>query len=91
MLITVYSIIHTVGHLTGSVRALDHEDDIDEINRVLTHKRFDAHKSYAEILFKTVPGVTGILLLVIICTMCITSTEKARRKSFQLFATVHVI
>ena len=31
------------------------------------------------------------MLLVIICTMCITSTEKARRKSFQLFATVHVI
>jgi len=91
MLITFYSIVHTVGHLTGSVRELHEEEDMEETNDVLTYKEFKSHKSYAEILFTTIPGITGIMLLIIICTMCITSTEHVRRKSFQLFATVHVI
>ena len=57
----------------------------------MTHKEFDEHLSYQEILFTTIPGTTGIILLIIITTMCFTSLEKVRRKYFQLFATTHVI
>jgi hypothetical protein len=68
-LITFYSIVHTIGHLTSSIKYLDQEDDLDKINSVLTHKKFNKHKTYAELLFTTIPGVTGILLLAIISFM----------------------
>jgi len=42
-------------------------------------------------LFTTIPGITGVFLLIIICLMWVTSIERVRRKSFQLFATVHVV
>ena len=90
-LIFFYSIVHTIGHLTGSARGLSGEKDVNKINHVLTHKEFDKHLSYHEILFMTIPGVTGIILLIIITMMSLTSLEKVRRKCFQLFATTHVI
>lgn len=65
-LITFYSVVHTIGHLTGSVRGLAEEEDVDEINKVLTHKEFSKHLTYAEILLTTIPGITGILLLIVI-------------------------
>jgi predicted ferric reductase len=89
-LITFYSFVHTIGHLSGTFRALDNEKDLDVINAVFSHKEFKHHKSYAELLFATIPGLTGIILLFIITVMAITSTERVRRKSFQLFAVVHV-
>ena len=70
---------------------MSEEKDLDKINDVLTHKTLDKHLSYCEILFTTIPGVTGILLLLIIAVMCFTSLEKVRRKYFQLFSTTHVI
>jgi len=89
-LITIYSYIHTVGHLTGSIRALDKEKDVNKINSVLTHKRFDKHLNYFELLFTTIPGVTGILLMIIITLMWGTSLKWVRKRWFQLFSTVHV-
>ena len=88
-LILFYSWVHTIGHLTGSIRGLSKEKDVNEINDVLTHHEFDEHLTYEQILFTTLPGVTGLILLFIITFMSITSTEKMRRKHFQLFAVVH--
>lgn len=68
-LITITSYIHVVGHLTGSIRAMDKEKDMDELNSVLTHKTFKTHHNYLELLFKTIPGITGILLTIIITLM----------------------
>lgn len=90
-LITFYSVVHTIGHLTGSIRALHNDKHLEETNEVLTKKEFRTHKSYAELLFATLPGITGILLLSTICLMWVTSLECTRRKRFQLFSTVHVI
>ena len=47
--------------------------------------------TYAELLFTTIPGITGILLLIIILTMWITSLEWVRRKAFQLFSYIHTL
>ena len=36
----VYSLLHTLGHLFGSVRAMSQADSVEEINHILTHKQF---------------------------------------------------
>lgn len=41
-----YSLLHTVGHLFGGVNALSKSDSLEEINSVLTHKKFDKKLSY---------------------------------------------
>ena len=51
MLITFYSIIHTIGHLVSKLKELDEEEDMDETNEIMTYKEFKSHKSYAELLF----------------------------------------
>ena len=35
-----YSLLHTVGHLFGSIKAISGADSIEEINQVLTYKKF---------------------------------------------------
>ena len=47
--------------------------------------------TYAELLFTTIPGTTGIILLIIIGAMCVTSLEWVRKRAFQLFSYSHVI
>ena len=86
-----YSVIHTIGHLTGTFRGISQEDDLDEINKALTHYEFDETKEYHELLFTSVPGVTGLLLLTIIISMGITAMQCTRRKYFRLFSVVHFI
>lgn len=55
------------------------------------HKRFKAKPTYAELLFTTLPGITGIILLLIIVLMSITSTNYVWRRHFQMFSLVHFI
>jgi len=88
--ILVYSVVHTIGHLTGTFRKMSNEKNVDKLNDALTYYQVEEHKSYAELLFTTVPGITGILLLLIIVAMGITASQKLRSKYFQLFSTVHV-
>lgn len=45
--------------------------------------------TYWEICFTTIPGITGIILLVDIILLGLTSLEKVRWKYFQLFAFTH--
>ena len=76
--------------MTGSFLGLHREKDVSKINEALTHYEFDEHKSYPTLLFTTVPGITGILLLLIIIAMGITGTSYVRQRCFQAFALVHV-
>jgi len=41
------------------------------------------------LLFTTTPGITGILLLIVVNLLAITSSERCRRRCFQLFSLVH--
>jgi NADPH oxidase 2 len=89
--IMIYSVIHTIGHLSGTIRKIDQEEDLEKVNDHLTHYEFSSKKSYAELLFWTVPGLTGVILLLIIILMGVTALQKMREKWFQLFSFVHVI
>ena len=41
-------------------------------------------------LFTTVPGVTGLLLLLVLLALFASSLESVRRRKYQLFANTHV-
>lgn len=74
-LLTFYAIVHSFCHLAGSFRIIAHEDDVDEVNRVKGGVEFDEVPSYGHLLFATLPGLTGVILLVIIIAMALTSTK----------------
>jgi hypothetical protein len=61
-----------VCHLAGSFRILSESDDLEEVNEAL-NKNLNEKPSYADLLFGTMTGVTGLLLLIIILLMAITS------------------
>jgi len=90
-LLTFYSIIHSLCHLTGSFRIIAQSNDISKINKDKGGKDFDETPTYFELLFTTIPGVTGIVLLLIIIIMAITSTKWIRMKYFQLFGYTHML
>jgi len=87
-----YSIVHSICHLgwtfiifsSGSI-------DLDEINKSANNFPFDHIPTYSELLFQTLVGLTGIMLLLIIVIMWLTSFEFIRKKYFQVFAYTHMI
>ncbi|CAI2381024.1 unnamed protein product [Moneuplotes crassus] len=88
--VTFFSILHTIGHCSGSIRKFSEEKDIQNVNDVTLNHDFDGEKTYWELLFLTIPGSTGIILLVLIAAMAITSMSWFREKYFQIFAYIHV-
>jgi DMSO/TMAO reductase YedYZ heme-binding membrane subunit len=55
-----------------------------------TKTKFDEVPTYQELLFGTLTGITGVILLVIILIMAMTSLECVRKKWFQLFGYTHM-
>ena len=86
-----YSTLHTVGHLIGTFRVFSEADTVDEINDVFKHNEFKSVKTYPELLFTTIPGITGILLMIIIFAMGVTAMQCVRHKYFRVFSIVHII
>ncbi|CAI2365677.1 unnamed protein product [Moneuplotes crassus] len=89
-LITIYGIIHSICHLAGSFRVISSANDMTEINRVTGGQDFDEAPAYWELLFCTLPGITGLILLFVICAMAITSTRCIRMNYFQIFGYTHM-
>lgn len=89
-MILIYSWIHTIGHLSGSFVAMTTQP-LEIINKDLMYWRFKSRPTYAELLFATIPGITGIILLLIITLMAICSSQWIWRKHFQLFSIVHLV
>jgi len=73
-LILGYAFLHTIGHLTGSIRTVAF-GDLEKVNEVFMKKKFDRHYSYAHLLFFSVPGATGCLLWFFFLLMTITSLK----------------
>lgn len=66
-MIFIFSWIHTIGHLAGSFAKLSEDDlSLEELNGHLMYKSFKEKPKYWELLFKTTPGITGILLLIVV-------------------------
>jgi hypothetical protein len=89
VLVTIYGIVHSVCHLTGSFRIISSTNEFDEINGKMMTK-FDSQPTYSEMLFGTMTGITGLFLLTIILTMAFTSMSCIRDKWFQVFGYTHM-
>jgi putative effector of murein hydrolase LrgA (UPF0299 family) len=78
-------------HLGGSLRIISETDDLDELNDNLAYAHFDEKPTYVGLLFTTIPGITGLLLLAIIIIMAITSLQWVRQNYFQVFGYTHIL
>jgi len=71
--VTIYSVIHSWCHLVGTFRIFVNEKDVDTINSHYGGEDFEEIPTYSELLFTTLPGTTGLMLLAIILVMAVTS------------------
>ena len=79
-----------MSHLTGSFRIIAQTNDINKINSKKGGSNFDTRPTYFELLFTTIPGVTGLILITVILIMAITSTKWVRMNHFQVFGYTHM-
>ncbi len=71
-MILLFSWIHAIAHLATTFETIQ-KTPLAEINAVLAKKRFSRSYTFAELLFTTKPGVTGLLLLLVINLITIAS------------------
>ena len=88
--ICIYAVTHSICHLFGSMRRLSDTEDVEEIKEHLKHYEYHEKKEYHELLFGSLTGITGVLLLVIILLMSVTSLKCVRRRWYQLFGYTHM-
>jgi len=69
----IYAIIHSAFHLLGTFPhiAKQSQEDLEKDDTI--SKTFDHPPSYTDLLFKSYPGITGLLLLITTLTIAITS------------------
>jgi len=70
ILIFFYSVLHTIGHLYGTFYVLS-TNTLDTDNSYL-HTHLDS-TNYMYLLFETIPGLSGVILLIIVTLMSVTS------------------
>jgi predicted ferric reductase len=87
--ITIYAVVHSACHLMGSIKTIS-ESEPEEIKSHFHNYEFDEKISYTHVLFGSLTGLTGVILLVVILAMAVTSLKWVRRRWFQLFGYVHM-
>lgn len=83
-LVMIFSLIHTIGHLSGTFPSFVQEKNVDFINSVLHGLRITKPLSYGDLL-ATVPSITGFFMLGILFIIWITSWLFVRKRSYELF------
>ena len=74
-MILLFSWIHAIGHLSASFVSLSRVP-LEEVNEVLMYKKFTSKPTYAELLFTTTPGITGIMLLIVVNLISFSSLDR---------------
>lgn len=87
-LLLLFSTIHTLGHLIGTFTSIS--DNLDIVKHVLPNK-IDHVEGYTDLLFTTIPGITGIIMFFILLLILITSFDFIKKKHFQIFSYSHVL
>ncbi|CEM16473.1 unnamed protein product [Vitrella brassicaformis CCMP3155] len=89
-LVLVFTVIHIAAHCGGTVPSVSGTKEVDDINDAVNNGSFDAVPSYMEVV-ASIPGVTGVVLTLIIIAIGVTSVPSIRNKNFELFWYVHVV
>lgn len=87
MFFCVAGLGHTLSHLLGTYPTFS-TADLATVNTILQVK-LDAVPTYYFLLFKTIPGVTGIILVALCLIIYLTSIERIRKFHFELFWNSH--
>lgn len=87
---TFFGILHTIGHLLGSIRKFSEEKDISKANDVTLNHDFSSEKTYNQLLWLSIPGSTGVILTLMMVAMALTSMKWFRKRYFQTFSYIHV-
>ena len=82
--------MHTVWHCSFTLRTFSDPANWERLNDALIVKQFKEWPTYLELLFGSIPGLTGVLLMIVIVIIFFCSLDWVRRKYFQLFSNVHV-
>lgn len=90
-ILAIFATIHAIGHLSGTFVKISQTQDLVALNSLTTVGKFDKIPTYSSLLFATIPGITGIIMLVIIYMIVLSSLEPIKRKYFQVFGYSHVL
>ena len=88
-LLVIVSTIHSIGHLGGTFLKIIKVNDLHVLNSVLTYGQFEKLPSYTDLLFRSIPGISGILLLIILYLIYILSFDYFRTRCYQWFLNIH--
>jgi hypothetical protein len=90
-LMCFYGCVHVLGHMFGSIWFLSAETNLEKRNAMIRIKKFTTVETYTELLFFSLPGASGWILLIILLILGVTASERCRDKRFQCFAKMHLI
>ena len=90
-ILVLFVTIHALGHLLGTFIQISEVNNLEVLNSVTTEGKFDSLPSYPDILFKSIPGITGIIMLLIIYLMFISTFDCVKKKNYQIFAYTHIL
>lgn len=90
-ILAIFATIHALGHLSGTFVKISQAEDLETLNSLTTVGKFTSLPSYCQLLFTTIPGITGILMLLIIYLIVFSALEPVKRKYFQFFAYSHAL
>ena len=88
-ILVVFVIFHICGHLFGTFVELCKTSDLVGLNNLLTYGKFESLPSYGSLLFRSIPGVTGIFMTLIVFAIFITSFDFIKKKNYEIFAYSH--
>jgi len=63
---------------------------VSVIKSYFYHYEYETPKSYQHILFESMTGITGVILITTILLMAVTSLKFVRRRCFQVFGYSHM-
>ena len=87
--IFITGIIHSIFHLAGTFPYIA-SLTLDELNeKVAYHPPLASVPTYKWLLLDSIPGKTGLVLMVLMFFMAVTIFEKIRRKNYEVFWYTH--
>ena len=86
--ILITGTIHSIFHLGGTFPRIA-SMTLEELNDKVAYHQLSGVPTYSWLVFKSIPGYTGIPLMILMPIMVFTAMEKVRRKNFEAFWYTH--
>ncbi|XP_042230994.1 NADPH oxidase 4-like [Homarus americanus] len=83
--LVISTVVHTGAHISNAVNFSRHYSSLYPDLNVATYRG----ESPLWIFVTTVPGVTGVLMIVVLAVLVVTSTRWARRRNYDIFFYTH--